>query len=183
MKKTRIRVVEKNAVTRDEVETLINEIACIENNRRQLTAKMDAEILAIREQCGPNLDKYAEDIKVKTALVQAWAEANPSEFGNRKSIEFPAGKVGFRTGTPKLKTITGWTFARVLEKLLSLPWGAEFVRVKQEVDKEAILAQHSQGTFSQDELRSIGCKVEQDEAFFIEPDLTPFSSRITEEAA
>lgn len=183
MKKTRIRIVERTAVTREEVESLINEIACIENRRRQLNAEQDAQILAIREQVGPALDMCAQDLKTKSALVQAWAEANPQEFGNKKSVEFPAGKIGFRTGMPKLKCITGWTFARVLEKLLSLPWGAGFVRVKQEIDKEALIAAQTQSTLSPAELREVGVKIDQEESFFIEPDLTPFSKRITEEAA
>ena len=183
MKKTRIRIVEKNAVTRDEAESLVNDIALTENRRRILTAEMDEKILAIRENYAPALDTCAESLTHMTALVQAWAEANPSAFAPKKSVEFPAGKVGFRTGTPKLKTLAGWTLARVLDKLNSLPWGAAFVRVKSEVDKEAILAQHSQGNFQPAELREIGCKIEQDESFFIEPDLTPFAKRINQEAA
>jgi len=183
MKKTRIRIVEKTAITRDDAEGLVNEIAITENRRRVLNAECDDKILAIRESYGPAIENCAEALKTKSALVQAWAEANPEEFKSRKSVEFPAGKVGFRTGTPKLKTATGWTFARVLEKLQSLKWGAAFVRVKSEVDKEGIIAAYSADSFTPAELREIGCKVDQDESFFIEPDLTPFSNRITEEAA
>ena len=183
MKKTRIRIVEKTVITRDDAESLINEIAITENRRRVLNAECDDKILAIRESYGPALESCSEALKTKSALVQAWAEANPQEFTVRKSVEFPAGKVGFRTGTPKLKTLAGWTFARVLEKLQAIAWGAEFVRVKAEVDKEGIIAQVSQGNLQPAELREIGVKVDQDESFFIEPDLTPFSNRITEEAA
>ena len=183
MKKTRIRIVEKTVITRDDAESLVNEIAITENRRRVLNAECDDKILAIRESYGPALESCSEALKTKSALVQAWAEANPEEFKSRKSVEFPAGKVGFRTGTPKLKTATGWTFARVLEKLQSLAWGAAFVRVKQEIDKETIIAQVAQGLITPAELRAVGCKVDQDESFFIESDLTPFSNRITEEAA
>ena len=181
MKKTRIRIVEK--ITRDEAEGYVNEVALAENRRRVLNAEMDEKILAIRERYGPDLEICSEHLKNLSLLLQTWAEANPQEFANKKSVEFPAGKVGFRTGTPKLKTVTGWTFARVLEKLQSLKWGAAFVRVKTEVDKEGIIAQVGQGLLQPAELREIGVKVEQDESFFIEPDLTPFSNRVTQEAA
>ena len=135
MKKTRIRIVEKNAVTREEAESLVNEIAITENRRRFLTVEMEEKILAIRESYTPVLDTCAESLTRMSALVQAWAEANPAAFTPKKSVEFPAGKVGFRTGTPKLKTLAGWTLNRVLDKLNSLPWGAAFVRTKSEVDK------------------------------------------------
>lgn len=131
----------------------------------------------------PALDQCGADIKTKSALVQAWAEANPDEFSKKKHVDFFAGKVGFRTGTPKLKCVTGWTFNRVLEKLQSLAWGHAFVRVKSEVDKEAIIAGHAQGTFQPAELREIGVKVEQDEAFFIEPNLAVIQDRLVKEAA
>lgn len=183
MKKPRIRILEKTSITREAVETLVNEIAVMENRRRLINSTMDAQILKIREQHGPELDIIADDLKTKSALVQAWAEANPGEFSTRKSIEFPAGKIGFRTGTPKLKTLPGWTFARVLEKLLAVSWGMAWVRVKQEVDKEGIIASFASGTLQPAELREIGVNVEQDEAFFIEPDLTAAEQRITTQAA
>jgi phage host-nuclease inhibitor protein Gam len=182
MKKTRIRITEKS-ISREEAELLVNEIALAENNRRSLNAEMDARILAIRDAYTPVLDECAEEIKTKSSLVQAWAEANPEEFAKKKSVEFYAGKIGFRTGTPKLKTLAGWTFARVLEKLQTLAWGHAFVRVKSEVDKEAIIAHHAQGNFQPTELREIGCKIDQDESFFIEPDLSAVAQRITQGAA
>ena len=182
-KKTRIRIVEKTSITREQVEGLVNDIALTENRRRVINAALDKKILALREGAAPELDMCSDTIQTASALVQAWAEANPQEFVARKSVEFPAGKVGFRTGTPKLKTLTGWTFARVLEKLQGLAWGAAFVRIKSEVDKEGIIAAYSGQSLQPAELREIGVKVEQDEAFFIEPDLTPFSNRVTQEAA
>jgi len=182
MKKTRIRITEKS-ISREEAELLVNDIAISENRRRFLNTELDAKILEIRESYTPALDACAEDLKLSSALVQAWAEANPEEFAKRKSIAFYAGTIGFRTGTPKLKTVAGWTFARVLEKLQTLAWGAAFVRVKSEVDKEGILAQSAQGNFQPAELREIGCKIEQDESFFIEPDLSKINDRLTTQSA
>lgn len=182
-KKPRIRSTEQIIVTREEAELLVNDIALAENRRRALNAEMDEKILAIRESYTPALDQCSSDIKAKSVIVQAWAESAPEEFAKKKHVKFYAGAVGFRTGTPKLKTLSGWTFARVLEKLQSLAWGAAFVRVKSEVDKEGLIAQVSQGILQPAELREIGVKVEQDEAFYIEPDLTVIQDRLSQEAA
>jgi phage host-nuclease inhibitor protein Gam len=183
MKKTRIRSIEKTIVSREEAESFVNDIALSENRRRVLAAEMDDKILAIREAYTPALDQCGADIKTKSALVQAWAEANPDEFSKKKHVDFFAGKVGFRTGTPKLKCVTGWTFARVLEKLLSVKWGLAWVRVKEEIDKEGIIASFSNGTLQPGDLREIGVKIEQDEAFFIEPNLAIIQDRLVREAA
>lgn len=166
------RIKSSSSITRADAETAVARIAQIANWRRQYIAETDAQILAAREKHAAQIDAIDAEIKTQSALVQAWAEANPQEFGSRKSIDFPAGKVGFRTGTPKVKTLTGWTFARVLEKLKSLTWGRAFVRVKEEIDKESLISAHSQANLAPGELREIGIRIDQDENFFIEPDLT-----------
>lgn len=183
MKKTRIKNTLPVTVTRDEAELLVNEIALSENRRRFLSTECDAKILAIRESYAPALEQCAAEIKSKSALVQVWAEAHRDQFLKPKHVEFYGGKVGYRTGTPKLKTLSGWTLARVLEKLLSLPWGRAFVRVKEEIDKESLIAQFSAGLIQSAELKEIGVQVDQDEAFYIEPDLTAVKDRLTQEAA
>lgn len=179
--KTRIK--STSSLTRQDAERTVARIAEITNLKRQLTAEDDAAILKIRERHAAQIDAINAEIKTTTALVQAWAEANHHEFGNRRSLEFPAGKIGFRTGTPKLKTLSGWTFARVLESLTSLPWGRAFVRVKEEIDKEGLLAAHSAAALAPAQLREIGCRVDQDETFFIEPDLTPIGDSLTTQKA
>lgn len=169
-------------ITRDDAERLVNEIATEESTRRQLAAAMDEQILAIRADYGPQLEAHGASIKANTQLVQAWADSNPAEFSKRKSIDFPAGRVGYRTGTPKAKTRAGFTWARVIEKLKSLAWGEAFLRISEEVAKDEIIAATTQGRLSANELISIGVTVVQDETFFVEPDLTAVQERITANA-
>lgn len=181
MKKTRIRILEK-AISREEAENLVGDIACSANNRRRIVTEMDAKLLAIREEYAGSLELYDEDIKSKSLLVQAWAESNPEEFTRRKSVVFPSGTVGFRTGTPKLKCLSGWTFAKVLAALKSLEWGFAFLRIVEEVAKDELIAAFGQSRIADTELRQIGVKVVQDEAFFVEPDLSQFETRIEKAA-
>jgi phage host-nuclease inhibitor protein Gam len=178
MKKTRIKT-NTRAITREEAENLVHEIAVAENLRRIIKATLDEKTLAIREKYAPDIAAADVEIKANSALVQAWAEANPDDFGKKKSIVFRSGTVGFRTGTPKAKTRAGFTWARVLEKLKSVAWGFAFVRVSEEAAKDELIAAATQSRITNDELQQIGVEVVQDESFFIEPDLTAVQERIT----
>lgn len=173
---------QSNPLTRAEVESLVADIATAANTKRAINTQIDEQILAIRKEHEAGLAAAETEIKNKSALVQSWAEANPEAFGKLKSLRLAFGTIGFRTGTPKLKTLSGWTFARVLERLLALPWGRAYVRVAEDIDREALIAASRQGNLTDAELREAGCRVAQDESFFIEPDLAAIEQRLTNAA-
>jgi phage host-nuclease inhibitor protein Gam len=174
MSKNRIKLKPTPALDRSEVAFLVGTIAKLTNHKILRTAEMDAEIALIREQYQADLDYTAQSIGDMTKAVQKWAEANPDEFAKKKSIDFEGGAIGFRTGTPKVATIKGWTFKSVLGALLlrkSRPW----VRNTPEIDKDAILAAHAKGKAG--DLALLGMKVIQDETFFLQPKLTETETR------
>jgi phage host-nuclease inhibitor protein Gam len=170
MSKKRIKVALPTITTRDEAEAVMNELALAANNRRKLNTQLDAAILKLKENIAPALAECDDAIKTKTDILLAWAQANPEQFGKKKSIEMLAGTLGFRTGTPKLVLLSrAFTWEKVLENVQRLI--PAFVRGKPEIDKEAILAQRDEETL-QHALKACGMKVVQDEGFFVEPKLT-----------
>ena len=173
---------QSNPLTRADVETLVADIATSANAKRAINAQIDEQILVIRKAHEAELAATDAEIKNKSALVQSWAEANPEAFGKLKSIKLAFGTIGFRTGTPKLKTLSGWTFSRVLARLVSLPWGRPYVRVTEEIDREALIADSRCFALTDAQLREAGCRVAQDESFFIEPDLAALEQRLTNAA-
>lgn len=173
MSKSRSKIKLPEIATREQAEAMMNAYAADANSLRALTSQMDEEILAIKKSYESGiaaLDKMLEEKKLTLLL---WAQAHPEKFPKgRKSIEFLSGILGFRTGTPKLALLSrAWTWEKVLQKLKSVRAFVSFVRVKEEVDKEGLLAQiqHGGTPALADE---IGVKVVQDESFFIEPKLT-----------
>ncbi len=98
--------------SRAEMEVVMREIAGLKLNETLLAANMDTELQGVRDNYESRLGSLAAVLEEKTAAARAWAEANPAEFGGRRSIEFAHGVAGFRTGTPKLKTVAkckmGW---------------------------------------------------------------------------
>lgn len=177
----RIKLKHPAARTRAEMETLVREIAGLKLNEKLLIAGMDAELQAVRDNYEPRLGAIAQVLAEKTAAARAWADASPAEFGGRKSIEFLHGAVGFRTGTPKLKALLKWD--AVLEALRSLRWGARYIRVKEEINKEQIIADFGARILSESDLRKAGAEVVREESFYVEAKLTPVESREVAQAA
>lgn len=170
---------EPSIITRDEAERIVGQITELTIKRTQLLAEVDDQISTIRSKYETTLGNLEARIESATNRIREWALANPAEFGKKKSIIFTQGVIGFRTGTPKLKTLAGYTFARVLNVLLSHSPFRGFVRVKEEVDKEGIIAAFSQGNLLDGDLREMGVKVDQDETFFVEPAVTDNEPRQT----
>ena len=134
-----------------------------------MTAAMDEQIQAVREQYEAQLAAQNADLDQRMTLARFWSEANPQEFGAARSIETVHGVVGWRTGQPALKTLPGWTFDRVLQTLKTMGV-LGYIRVKEEVHKQNLLADRE--ALGLEKLRELGLRVVQEETFFVEPKLT-----------
>lgn len=175
-KRIKLDMFEKyKTISRAEAADIVNQIKEITATRAMAVSAADLEKLAIDERNSKTLVLFDQAIKVNTERLKVWAEANPAEFGKLKSIEFASGKIGFRTGTPKLKLLNrAWNWDKCLEAVQHfLP---AFIRNKPEIDKDAIIAQRDKETlvFA---IKACGMKVEQDESFFVEPNLTVLATR------
>jgi phage host-nuclease inhibitor protein Gam len=173
----RIKLKSPAVKTRAEMETLVREIAGLKLNEKLLAASLDAELQGVRDNYQSRLDTLAQVLAEKTDAARAWAEAHPAAFGQRKSMDFVHGVIGFRTGTPKLKTVLKFKWDGVLDALRRARWGAAYIRVKEEINKEQILADVAARILSEADLRKAGAQVVQEEMFFVEPRLTRVESR------
>lgn len=160
--------------TREEMETLVGDIAALKIRERELKARMDADLKEVRDRYEGQLAGLSESIGAKMPAALAWADNNADDFGKLRSIEMLHGTIGWRTNTPSLRTLSGWTWDRVLEKLLNI--GAmTYVRTKQEVNKQALLADRDD--LGGEEFRKLGVRVVQEDEFFVEPKITETQSR------
>ena len=154
-------------ITRDEAEKAFAEFAAADAKLQSITAKMDLEITKIREKYADQLAEL-NDVKDKNFdIVQTYATENREElFQKRKSVEGVHGVFGFRTGTPKLKTLKGFTWGAVLT--LCKEYLPEYVRATYEVAKDRLLADRDKEEVNV-HFEKVGIKVDQDETFYIEP--------------
>ena len=133
--------------------------------------KMNAELTAVKEKYEPVIGKLQEERDQHFEMLQAYAEANPELFTDKKSMEFTHGTIGFRTGMPKLNTRKGFKWPAVFELVKSSL--KKYIRTKEEVDKEGLLADR---VALGDKLKDVGLEVVQDETFFVAPNLEVVST-------
>lgn len=154
-------------VTRDVMEAAFAEYAQADAKVQVITGKMDQEITKIREKYADQLASLNEIRDKKFEVIQIYAQENKDElFSKKRSIESTHGVFGFRTGTPKLKTLKGFTWGAALE--LAKEFLPGYVRTSEELAKDKLLADRDDEEVSK-QLSRIGVTVAQDETFFIEP--------------
>lgn len=156
-----------SGISREQAEQAFADFAAADARCQNLTSKMDIEITRIREKYA---DRLAElDAKKSEAfdLMQAYALENKDElFSRKKSVESAHGVFGFRTGTPKLKNLKGFTWAAVTNLVKELL--PSYIRTSEELAKDKLLADRDvpevAGYFPK-----IGVQVVQEETFYVEP--------------
>jgi phage host-nuclease inhibitor protein Gam len=168
---TRTRITTPLIRTREEADALLGDLAALELERRRLTTELDGIITAAREHYEAPFAALGGQIDAKQALLHAWADANRAEFGTRKSLDMTHGVVGFRLGTPKAKTLLRKPWAAVLDTIKAFGL-LEYVRTKEEVNKEALIADYQQRNIGDDTLKKLGIQIAQEESFFVELRLT-----------
>ena len=167
MAKTREKKTVYSGVKQEEMETAFADYARADARIQKINATMDIEMTKIREKYQDELTKLGETKDNAFDIMQAYAMENREElFSKRKSLETTHGTIGFRTGTPKLKTLKGFTWASVLTMLKEFLPG--YVRTVEEPAKDKLLADREDEEVAA-MLPKVGVAVVQDETFYVEP--------------
>lgn len=155
-----------SGVTSERMESAFSEYAAVDAKLAKINATMDEQITRIREKYSDEITKLSEVRDKSFEVVQTYAQENRDViFSKKKSLEAAHGTFGFRTGTPKLKTLRGFTWASA-EKLIQafLP---EYIRTKSEPAKDKLLADRDKKEVAS-KLEECGLQIVQDETFYIE---------------
>ncbi|MBF0339766.1 MAG: host-nuclease inhibitor Gam family protein [Magnetococcales bacterium] len=148
--------------TREECDAAIARIGVLQRMRAAIHTAKDEVLAEIDRKHRQQIEPLDEEIRTRASGIQAWCEANRAALTRNNTVkygDFPAGQVKWRMRPPKvaLRAID-----MIITILLERGLG-RFVRTKQEVNKEAILA-------DQDAVAGVpGIKIEQGEDFVIEP--------------
>ena len=163
----RERKVMISGVTRDAADEAFATYAKANAQMLKIQADIELQCAKIREQKAVRLSELDEEKKKAFDILQAFATENQSElFAKRKSLEMAHGVIGFRTGTPKLKPLKGFTWASALQLVKEFLPG--YVRQNEEIAKDKLLADRDmEGTSAL--IAKCGIQVVQEENFFVEP--------------
>lgn len=153
-------------ITSEQMETAFAEYAATDARLAKINATMDEQITRIREKYSDDITKMTENKDKCFELIQAFAQENREDlFSKKKSIDAAYGTFGFRTGTPKLKTLKGFTWASATNLIKAfLP---SYIRTSEEPAKDKLLADRELPKVINN-LGKCGIEVVQDETFFIE---------------
>lgn len=148
---------------RDQVNAAIAEIGMLQRERVRLEVEMNDELEAVRARYNAKTKPMGERITELGKGVKLWCEANRATLtkdGRVKFHEFATGIVKWRL-TPWAVTLKNVGEVLALLKAKGL---TQYIRTKEEIDKEALLAdRESLG----DSIK--GVRIGQKEEFSIEP--------------
>lgn len=165
MARTRKTIV--SGISREKAEQAFADFASADAQVQNLTSKMDIEVTRIREKYAERLAALNATKEASFDVLQAYATENKDElFSKKKSLESAHGVFGFRTGTPKLKNLKGFTWAAVTNLCRELM--PSYIRTSEELAKDRLLADRENPEVVALFPR-IGVQVVQDETFFVEP--------------
>lgn len=125
--------------TRDEVADAIAQIGRHTRERMRIEAAMGDEIAEVKRRFEEEGQPHAEAMRALQSGVQTWCEAHRSELtqgGKVKTAAFASGEVRWRNTPPSVEIRA----VEVVLKTLRSRGLDRFIRVKEEVNKEAILA-------------------------------------------
>lgn len=166
-------------VTRESADEAFAVYAKADAQSAKITADIELQCAKIREKYAGKLAELEGEKEKAFDTLQAYATENQAElFTKKKSLEMAHGVIGFRTGTPKLKTLKGFTWASALQLVKEFLPG--YVRQTEEIAKDKLLADRDgqvmepgdplgPGKSMCEQMTKCGIQVSQDETFYVEP--------------
>ena len=156
-----------NHITSAGFEEAMQRYYSAEKREAEINKTIEGEVNELIEKYNDELMCLAQSKTAAFGIVHEYCTANKETlFEKRRSIGTLYGIAGFRLGTPRLKTLKGSNWNKVLGELKEkLP---AYVRVTEEPAKDLLLAdRHKENVAPL--LQQIGVQVVQDELFYIEP--------------
>jgi len=132
---------------------------------QSIEAKMNEEINKIKEKYQDKISEQEEKRDEQFVVLEVYASEQKDTWGKAKSVDMLHTRIGFRTGTPKLKCDKGFNWTSVTS-LLEEHY-PDYVRTVSELNKEKLIADREFDGF--DKLcKKAHIAVVQDETFFVE---------------
>ena len=160
-RKQKLIVVPKDTI---EANASLYTIGTLDREIKEIEAKLSSEIALLREVASKKTKALAEERKSRLAGLEEFASNNRTTLllGDKKSVEFSFGTFGWRWTPPKveLQKLTEEALIALLKKLKM----KRFVRIKESLDKEALLKERPEIS---------GVKYTQREEFFVEVKTSP----------
>lgn len=154
------------AINRSEAEEVFAAYSMDDARQEEIMAIIEQRCTEVRKEFQDELTELKQANEKRMETLKQYALENREEFGDKKSLAFTHGVIGFRTGMPKLKLLKGFKWEAVTNLLLKkLP---DYVRTVHEPAKDKLIADRSEPEVAKN-MEKVGLQVVQDETFYVEP--------------
>ncbi|HOV99264.1 MAG TPA: host-nuclease inhibitor Gam family protein [Bacteroidota bacterium] len=153
----------------NEVDKYLAELGAIEASLQHEEAILNEQEQKARQEFKERTENlFSRKADILTTL-ERFCIANKNEFEKTRLLEFVHGIIGFRTTPPKVTMLNRkYNINTVLELLKKFKL-TKYIRTKEELDKESVLADYAAKEISDPKLASVGLKIDQSEIFVCEP--------------
>ncbi len=153
--------------SRDEVNDLIGQIAAFQNTIAEIERRSAERVAAVQKEAADEIAPLKNRLQERVREVAAFCAANRetlTQGGRVKTVRFPAGEVSWRmtAGKVVLKGVRD-VLGRIKTLAAENAAFAAFLRVKEEIDKEAMLKDPERAALIQ------GVTIQRGEVFSIKP--------------
>lgn len=140
--------------------------ALLELSVNKNTNSMNEELLEIKTQYEPAIDKANAKIKEYDSAIKTFCKKNKRLFKESKTLKLTYGSIQQRTGQPTLKLIKGHTWESVTNKLFEL-FSNKYVSVKKTLNKPSVVRAFNDNEIKTEALVIAGAEIKQGENFNI----------------
>lgn len=173
MSKQKTKDLKTTLKTWEDVDDSLSIIADAQVSLNRTEAQMNAEILKIQKKYEPDMNHRSADILKEAHNIELFCNDHKEDFDEKRTRVLNYGKVMFRLGTPKLKTLKGFTWDAVKNLIkASRKMAADYLRTKVDIDKQALL----KAELKPAQMQKIGIQIVQEESFAYEPFLKEVKS-------
>lgn len=154
----------------EEVDAKLLDLSKHESFIAKKEAAMNEKIQNIKQK----FDEETADARAQKNLIESEVHSfciqNKAEFLKQRAKRLIHGSIGFRTNPPKVNQLNKKFTVKTTIEFLKKLFDGKYLRMKEEIDKEKVLADYASENIDDSQLASVGLRVDQDETFLCEID-------------
>jgi phage host-nuclease inhibitor protein Gam len=151
----------------DDLGLSLSKLAQVESSIYKLENDMNKLIDSVKAKYAEKSEQLrTEQVSLRTD-IEVFCRQNKEEFEKQRSREFPHGTVAFRNNPPKVAQLSRkFSVATSLELVKKIM--KKYIRTRDEINKEMILADYAGKIIDDKKLASVGLRIDSEESFSID---------------
>jgi phage host-nuclease inhibitor protein Gam len=167
----------------EEANTALSEIGQRQAKINAIQAAYDEDEQKRKDALNKALEPLKSEIDKYHNGLFVFAMQHRPDFGEKKSRELMNGILAFRQNPPSVKQASKVKVDVTLQLLSESDDADRFIRIKDEINKDAILDAYASGELTVETLKKYGLKIEQDEEFTVKIKMSSVTKTAERKAA